>query len=137
MTQIRRVAIIGAVALAIGIIVVVAALSQGRIPDETSTASQIGPDQLQEADIKQPKTGAANVLALEIVPQGEKFNKAKQGQIDWLDAAINNVGNNTPVDDVKLKDFQKYVEGQKAPDFDMTFENGTIKYYRIYFTEMP
>lgn len=94
-------------------------------------------DQLQKADIKQPKTGAANVLALEIVPQGEKFNKAKQGQIDWLDAAINNVGNNTPVDDVKLKDFQKYVEGQKAPDFEMTFENGTIKYYRIYFMEMP
>lgn len=82
------------------------------------------------------KTGNSAILALEIASQESNFKEVKYGKLHWLDAAIDNVGSATPVEDIKIKEFMKYTADGNT-DFKVELPDKSEKFYRLYFVEVP
>jgi hypothetical protein len=113
------------------------------------------------------KTGDAHILALEINPEQNYnevapkklsldknpktivtenpefdtkdktvYKKVASGKLAWLDAAISNAGKNTKVDENALYEFYQYTADGNT-DFKIAFKDGSTKFYRLYFMEVP
>ncbi|MEM1960931.1 MAG: hypothetical protein QXE95_06405 [Candidatus Nitrosocaldus sp.] len=86
------------------------------------------------------RTGEPYILALEISPphpdRKDIPKEAKYGELPWLDKAIDNVGKNTRVSDAELEEFFKYTEDGNT-DFKVYLRDGTVKFYRLYYMEVP
>lgn len=113
------------------------------------------------------KTGDAHILALEINPEQSYnevapkklpldknpktivsenpeldakdkavYKKMASGKLAWLDAAIGNAGKNTKVDENALYEFYQYTADGNT-DFKVVFKDGSTKFYRLYFMEVP
>ncbi|GIU72392.1 MAG: hypothetical protein KatS3mg003_1871 [Candidatus Nitrosocaldaceae archaeon] len=134
--QIKYLAIIGAAVIASTIFVIQTNIKTNPIIESTTIGNPDAPFWNPE----KTRSGEPYILALEISPPHpdriDEPKEVKYGELTWLDKAIDNAGKNTKVSSDELNMFFKYTEDGNT-DFMVRLDNGTIKYYRLYYTEVP
>ncbi|MEM3101186.1 MAG: hypothetical protein QXT99_07535 [Candidatus Nitrosotenuis sp.] len=137
------------------------------VKDDTSIESTSKLDDVPQWNPQRTKTGEVHLLALEINPEQNYnevvprklpldkntktilnenpdldaknkavYKKVAFGNIRWLDATIDNAGKNTKIDEESLYEFYQYTADGNT-DFKVVFKDGSTKFYRLYFMEVP
>ncbi|MGI0037927.1 MAG: hypothetical protein ACRD99_06185 [Nitrososphaera sp.] len=93
-----------------------------------------------------PETGSPHLLAQELVRQPEVgegqlalIYQLEYDEALWIHASLNNTGIATKLDDKSLTEFFAFYDKQDdfTPYFDVTFPDGSVKFYEIMFIEVP
>jgi len=98
-----------------------------------------------------PVTGSPNLLTHELVnkplaivyPEGggmpALINQVKYNEASWIHASIKNANNPAKLDDNSRDEFFAFYDKQDAftPYFEVTFPDGSMKYYEVMFIEVP
>jgi hypothetical protein len=98
-----------------------------------------------------PATGIPHLLTHELVnkPMAVLYleeggvpaliNQVKYSEAPWLHASIENSNNPTKLDDSSRAEFFAFHDKQDVftPYFEVTFSDGSVKYYEVMFIEVP
>lgn len=85
--------------------------------------------------VNETSTGYSHLIAWEISPQDD-YHSVRHGSIQWFDKVIDKNGNDVRVTNTELDQF-KTLTGKGNTDFKILFDNGTERYYRLYYMEVP
>jgi hypothetical protein len=98
-----------------------------------------------------PATGSPHLLTQELVnkPLAEVYsegggkpaliNQVRYSEASWIHASIENANNPTKLDDNSREEFFAFYDKQDVftPYFEVTFSDGSVKYYEVMFIEVP
>lgn len=98
-----------------------------------------------------PATGASHIVVgelvnkplVEVYPEGggkpALINQVKYSEAPWIHEAIDNNNQLVAMDDNSLAEFYAFYDKQDTftPYFEVTFPDGSVKYYDVRLTEVP
>ena len=89
--------------------------------------------------INQPSTGKPVMRAVELQTNPDSFNKVNLEDAEWLQNAVDRTGERVDMTDEMVQDYFRYYEevNNHGRYFEVTFSDGTVKYYAVSFTEVP